>query len=32
LCEGCGVAWVDHEGRCRSKTCIHKHGATNDLV
>lgn len=26
LCEGCGPAWVDHEGRCMAINCLEKHG------
>jgi len=26
LCEGCGPAQVDHEGRCISPDCLLKHG------
>ena len=27
LCEGCGPCQVDHEGKCVSVDCMHKHGA-----
>lgn len=30
LCEGCGAAWVDHEGRCKSDYCLRRHGEKKD--
>lgn len=29
LCEGCGPAQVDHEGKCISVDCLKKHGAAS---
>lgn len=26
LCEGCGAALVDHEGRCIATDCLKQHG------
>lgn len=26
VCQGCGNAFVDHEGRCHSHTCTANHG------
>lgn len=26
LCEGCGITWVSHDGRCISEDCLEAHG------
>jgi hypothetical protein len=31
LCEGCGPAWVDHEGRCKALDCFCFHGSPNEV-
>ena len=32
LCEGCGPAIVDYDGRCIAKHCLKKHGEKNDAT
>lgn len=31
LCEGCGPAWVDHEGVCKALDCFCFHGSDHEI-